>query len=1068
MKDNPDEIADVMNLILPLDQQFDAINFNEKYLIQSGPNTYTVKPDKIKDLKSKFKGRISFLKEMNSSVKKVFEGEKNIGTLQQFVVDVDNMSKFQTKYYGKALEQDEGGKKGVYTESRQASLFVFPDGTYGTPMIGSGDDKKIDENKGFGKYLTRTASRKKVTDVEGKEVKKQSYKYELSPELKKLLKGENDEDTLNRISKYSSKYSAVIKSILKAKNQSIFVYCELVSGSGAILFSQLLTLFNFSAATGKESTDNVGLRFAVFSSETASPKEIMNIKDRFNKPDNKYGGIIKVLIGSRLVSEGFSFMNIQQEFILTPWWNYSETSQAIARGYRLNSHKDLIEAGENPILYVTQCVSIPFNNKYKSIDLVMYQDSEDKDISIKGIMRILMESSFDCALNYDRNHVTGFDGQRDCDYTDCDYVCDGINMKNIVDKLPIEELDYSTYQIYYSDPKVSGIRKKIEKMFRDHNNMDMDSIIKNLEKSYTEWEVKNAIKIIANKQSENLIYSDYLSIYSRSNVKKIIIGIEVLFRDSFSLNLDIIVDNFSSFTLFEIITALRNIINENLVVKNKYGFPSYLREDNNIYFLVDSLSVIGNSFSSYYTQKPNITNIDTFMDIFRLIQIKLLPNVIKAICKLDNEKDFFKLIKAIPEDVQEMFIESSILAHEKNIQIGVFTRNLIMSYFETYIRKIDNVWISTRLKEQDNILKCLTDGKWDKCDKKYEDLLVEEDKKIRTSLEENPYGIYGKYNPENNKFCIVNIKEQLKKQKDELVKFVAELEKQKLTNKEKNDQIEEYKKDYRNIFPGRVCDPSWNVPELLDICVNVLKLPDDGSLDKYKENKLREMLNKLSSAKKKKLTSISAEKIDGYNTTELRRLLYWINFKKSSMCEVIREFFSKTTYKGTSLLIPDHKCGTKGGHSKGVEKKIETKQIPFRIDRFIPKNKPEQFKEYIGEIRRLMNECFKNKKYNPPISDNREWAMIFSRKKYIGFVIFGKNNIIEEICIGSNYRRRKDIAKAAVQTAVNNICPDTKPIVKLDNRNDSYTKLIKMYESIGFTIITNDGSITTMEFECEQ
>ena len=145
-----------------------------------------------------------------------------------------------------------------------------------------------------------------------------------------------------------------------------------------------------------------------------------------------YGEYINVLIGSKIVSEAYSFLNVQEEHILTPHWNYAETDQAIARGYRYRSHLDLINAeiiklAENnnihidnfkdqngkinfklleneinkvllkpigtpldikkPELYVYQYVSIPtFDKKIKkkpiSIDLKLYETSEIKDINI--------------------------------------------------------------------------------------------------------------------------------------------------------------------------------------------------------------------------------------------------------------------------------------------------------------------------------------------------------------------------------------------------------------------------------------------------------------------------------------------------------------------------------------------------------------------------------------------------------------------------------------------------------------------------------------------------------------
>ena len=63
------------------------------------------------------------------------------------------------------------------------------------------------------------------------------------------------------------------------------------------------------------------------------------------------------------------------------------------------------------------------DKKTLSIDLHMYEIAEDKDVTIQGILRLLMEASFDCAFNYYRNHSKEFNGGRECEYQKCNYIC---------------------------------------------------------------------------------------------------------------------------------------------------------------------------------------------------------------------------------------------------------------------------------------------------------------------------------------------------------------------------------------------------------------------------------------------------------------------------------------------------------------------------------------------------------------------------------------------------------------------------------------------------------------------
>ena len=113
MKDSPEEIASVMNLILPLGEQLPVKQeFLDNFFIETRKDLYTIKPEMKPILKSKFKGRISYLKSMKSSIKKIMEG-KSIGKLEHFKVSQDFMSEFQSNVYEKAYLEDTTENKGI-------------------------------------------------------------------------------------------------------------------------------------------------------------------------------------------------------------------------------------------------------------------------------------------------------------------------------------------------------------------------------------------------------------------------------------------------------------------------------------------------------------------------------------------------------------------------------------------------------------------------------------------------------------------------------------------------------------------------------------------------------------------------------------------------------------------------------------------------------------------------------------------------------------------------------------------------------------------------------------------
>lgn len=74
---------------------------------------------------------------MQSSVQREYVGTKiDLNYFNQYGLELLD---FQKEYYLNALKEDREGK-GIYTHCREASLFVFPDGTYGS--------------KGFSNYVT--------------------------------------------------------------------------------------------------------------------------------------------------------------------------------------------------------------------------------------------------------------------------------------------------------------------------------------------------------------------------------------------------------------------------------------------------------------------------------------------------------------------------------------------------------------------------------------------------------------------------------------------------------------------------------------------------------------------------------------------------------------------------------------------------------------------------------------------------------------------------------------------------------------------------------------------------
>ena len=833
IKDKIDEIADVMNLILPVRKQFlTKEKFLNKYFDETenfdNDILYKLKDDKklVNELKSKFQGRVSYLQSIKSSVKKEFVGESNYKTLKNIIVVPTIMSDHQMKGYMNAYKteiiqegddeipeipeedkmpelvsdseneilEDGAIKDSFDINSTRASIFVFPDESYGI--------------EGFKTYIS------------GDSIKN----YKLTPSfiafLRKKENEESDEETLlKNIGKCSSKYEHVIKNILKSVRDTVnkkcmFLYNNTVKGGGVILFSLLLKLFNFKQAN-LSSGKTIGLRYILITTENAKDSKYI-IDNIFNDKKNVHGDYISLIIGSRIVSEGFSFNHIQEEYIITPYWNYSEIDQAIARGLRFGSHNILIqdfkdkELDITPSVKIYQYVSIPNNDKIESVDIKHYKKSEIKDVNSKMIERIIKESAFDCSLNKKRNIVVGYDNQRECEYQNCEYECD-----NVLNVIPLK-LDYSTDKIYYlNDEENKKFKNKIFDIFK----------------------TRFYITLLEINRYEN---SDYIFLF------------------------------------------LKEIIDNKEIIYNKYGIPCFLYEDNNIFYISDNANISNNFFSSYYTEIPSI-----YKKPYNIITqyLKESSNFSEAmIVKLFEETDSYKIkniIISLNPNIVQLILEQIIINGQN--------KGIIFDFLSKFtLQTVDGLisWILYDIKKKNsNDLKFFNykTSLWSNCGQKEIDIFDNYVNEIR----DNEYKYFGFYvvDKETNKnlwkFFLVDDTQNIKTKKEKIVK------EPKTKIKKKKVVAEADNIDKRTINTGKSCK-SYNKLLLSEIIINIFKIEPDENDDNWKklDKKIEELIKEYS-----KIKVLEKFFKENHDENKIKQLIYWYtNHSSEELCSHISRF----------------------------------------------------------------------------------------------------------------------------------------------------------------------------------
>lgn len=437
--DKANEIASLMNLILPISKQLPIGNdFDKKYFNNS---VRLIKKDLLKDY---FKGRVSYIRSQTAV-------KQYIGTTLPEFKNVSaykcEMSEFQREQARKIINSKKEGA--LMTNSREVDNFVWKNGEYG--------------NTWFKKNII---------------VKNRKYNFK-SPEVA--------QDIRINLKKYSTKFYECIQYIIDNPKEIVFIYSDSVSGGGAILLGLCLELFGFSrASSATTKASGKKQRYSIFTSDqytTNTDTAIQKTIKTLNDPENKYGDYIRIIIGSERVSTGLSFKNVRAFKLLSPYWNFSEPDQAMYRTLRFSGHNDLPQ-DERYVKIFNYCAvstkNIKTKDYFETSDIRIYKIAEKKDYKTQQIYRAIRESAWDCTLAKNRNQDSNdVDNSRDCNYDSCKLSCD-------VNENLLKINDVGSYVSYYNDSKVNEFISSITELFRNYTVLHISQIFELLSVSKDE------------------------------------------------------------------------------------------------------------------------------------------------------------------------------------------------------------------------------------------------------------------------------------------------------------------------------------------------------------------------------------------------------------------------------------------------------------------------------------------------------------------------------------------------------------------------------------------------------
>lgn len=205
--------------------------------------------------------------------------------------------------------------------------------------------------------------------------------------------------TPEKLPNHATKFVSVLKSIESGKGVCL-VYSNYVT-MGARLFAMTLEEHGYQPASGNAVLSGSSYKgpskgkYIVLTSDI-SEAEIDRLINMAKSNGNMEGQQVRIIVSSKIVSEGVDFRFVRQIHILDPWWNMSRIEQVAGRGLRNCSHQTLPFDDQNCTVYFHVART---GDGRECFDEYTYRTKvEQKAMKIARVRKVMAESAMDCPL----------------------------------------------------------------------------------------------------------------------------------------------------------------------------------------------------------------------------------------------------------------------------------------------------------------------------------------------------------------------------------------------------------------------------------------------------------------------------------------------------------------------------------------------------------------------------------------------------------------------------------------------------------------------------------------------
>lgn len=516
------------------------------------------------------RGRVSFVRALETGAVPVYQGlrlgdyaEDGMG---ETIVFGAEMSEFQEGVFCQVRETSFGGA------SRQASNFVFPDGTYGSEANRElkekeKEEKRIRKEMAQGSSSSAMAGRPVNRAARGQRDAGVSLYVEGGSEPERIMtdrafghyfKVDGDDFTVTpemsaylrdhaNIERSGAKFFNICELVSEPESGNSFVYGEYVSGSGAIVLAACLekgygmqrfkensSVFEAggsgvlraycSSSGGARRVTKAYLKktyaksgkytYALLTRDTKDARAAA-IMEAMNSPENKNGDLIKVLIASRIGRDGINVSNVLQIHLVGPEWTTASMYQAISRGVRATSHENLLEDARRDLRERGMPEELARVEIKVYLHAALSRECASSDLHMYQVAEEKAKS-IARVMRFCKqvSNTCNIHYQRNVRATDADYsaACDYDLCRYRCFLPPSGTRDYSTYDITYAEELIDAAAADVVHIFGQTNAIPFEELCKRLPQYRAKYVGMALEKLITSKTpvTDRFGYVSYL------------------------------------------------------------------------------------------------------------------------------------------------------------------------------------------------------------------------------------------------------------------------------------------------------------------------------------------------------------------------------------------------------------------------------------------------------------------------------------------------------------------------------------------------------------------------------